>query len=47
MPLEVRRSPFVLKKIIDIFFISAFATIYWGCGTSEEKKAQHALLDMS
>jgi len=41
MSLEVGRSPFVLKKIINIFLILAFATICWGCGTSEEKKAKH------
>ena len=41
MSLEVGRSPLVLKKIINIFLILAFATVCWGCGTSEEKKAKH------
>ena len=36
-----KESTWMLKKIVAIFMIAAFATILCGCGTKEEKKSKH------
>ena len=36
-----RKCLLVLKKVVTILLIIAFVTIFYGCGTEEEKKTKH------